>query len=232
MARENQLYLIKPALDCIHTIQSMIRLRGNTAKGCNLITRWSERYTSDHISQLRICISESVIIIPYPACSIIALYPELNQWSIVFCFLLDLLAPTLLRRDADPNTDHRRYRNIIIHQIFATCSTFYVPLLIILILYWKIYQTARKRIHRRRPKQVLTANNNQVHSIYTVQSHTQRCILSKTQRVSIPSPLLGAQVVSGQNGRVARQPLILRALQGALLSAFDCVGLRIEVTIT
>ncbi|XP_055310024.1 5-hydroxytryptamine receptor 2A-like [Sitodiplosis mosellana] len=48
------------------------------------------------------------------------------------------------------------------YQIFATCSTFYVPLLIILILYWKIYQTARKRIHRRRPKQILSANNNQV----------------------------------------------------------------------
>lgn len=50
-------------------------------------------------------------------------------------------------------------------QIFATCSTFYVPLLIILILYWKIYQTARKRIHRRRPKQTLSANNNQVCTI-------------------------------------------------------------------
>lgn len=36
------------------------------------------------------------------------------------------------------------------YQIFATCSTFYVPLLVILVLYWKIYQTARKRIRRRR----------------------------------------------------------------------------------
>lgn len=43
-------------------------------------------------------------------------------------------------------------------QIFATCSTFYVPLLVILFLYWKIYQTARKRIHRRRPKQILRQN--------------------------------------------------------------------------
>lgn len=53
-------------------------------------------------------------------------------------------------------------------QVFATCSTFYVPLLVILVLYWKIYQTARKRIHRRRPKQVQSANNNQVSvSIFT-----------------------------------------------------------------
>ncbi|KAF6210093.1 hypothetical protein GE061_015849, partial [Apolygus lucorum] len=38
------------------------------------------------------------------------------------------------------------------YQIFATCSTFYVPLLVILVLYWKIFQTARKRIRRRRTK--------------------------------------------------------------------------------
>ncbi|XP_055608218.1 5-hydroxytryptamine receptor-like [Uranotaenia lowii] len=49
----------------------------------------------------------------------------------------------------------------IAYQIFATCCTFYVPLLVILVLYWKIYQTARRRIHRRRPKLPATANNNQ-----------------------------------------------------------------------
>ncbi|XP_062549708.1 5-hydroxytryptamine receptor 2A-like [Armigeres subalbatus] len=49
----------------------------------------------------------------------------------------------------------------IAYQIFATCCTFYVPLLVILVLYWKIYQTARRRIHRRRPKQPTTGNNNQ-----------------------------------------------------------------------
>ncbi|XP_055630362.1 5-hydroxytryptamine receptor 2B-like [Toxorhynchites rutilus septentrionalis] len=48
------------------------------------------------------------------------------------------------------------------YQIFATCCTFYVPLLVILVLYWKIYQTARRRIHRRRPKPPpVTGNNNQ-----------------------------------------------------------------------
>lgn len=36
------------------------------------------------------------------------------------------------------------------YQIFATASSFYLPVLIILILYWRIYQTARKRIRRRR----------------------------------------------------------------------------------
>ncbi|XP_055381746.1 5-hydroxytryptamine receptor isoform X1 [Condylostylus longicornis] len=50
----------------------------------------------------------------------------------------------------------------VAYQVFATCCTFYVPLLVILVLYWKIYQTARKRIHRRRPRPIdITANNNQ-----------------------------------------------------------------------
>ena len=35
------------------------------------------------------------------------------------------------------------------YQIFATASSFYVPLLVILFLYWRIFQTARKRIRRR-----------------------------------------------------------------------------------
>lgn len=35
------------------------------------------------------------------------------------------------------------------YQIFATASSFYVPLLVILVLYWRIFQTARKRIRRR-----------------------------------------------------------------------------------
>ncbi|XP_015605162.1 5-hydroxytryptamine receptor [Cephus cinctus] len=35
------------------------------------------------------------------------------------------------------------------YQIFATISSFYLPLFVILILYWRIYQTARKRIRRR-----------------------------------------------------------------------------------
>ncbi|XP_061394024.1 5-hydroxytryptamine receptor 2B [Musca vetustissima] len=37
----------------------------------------------------------------------------------------------------------------VIYQIFATCCSFYVPLLMILVLYWKIYKIARKRIQRR-----------------------------------------------------------------------------------
>lgn len=35
------------------------------------------------------------------------------------------------------------------YQIFATLATFYVPVTAILILYWRIFQTARKRLHKR-----------------------------------------------------------------------------------
>lgn len=40
------------------------------------------------------------------------------------------------------------------YQVFATCATFYLPLLVILVLYWRIFQAARKRI-RRRPGTIL-----------------------------------------------------------------------------
>ncbi|XP_071640769.1 serotonin receptor isoform X2 [Temnothorax longispinosus] len=40
------------------------------------------------------------------------------------------------------------------YQIFATCATFYLPLLVILFLYWRIFQAARKRI-RKRPGTIL-----------------------------------------------------------------------------
>ncbi|KAG9510800.1 5-hydroxytryptamine receptor 2A, partial [Fragariocoptes setiger] len=37
----------------------------------------------------------------------------------------------------------------ILYQLFATISTFYAPLTLLLILYWKIYQVARKRIRNK-----------------------------------------------------------------------------------
>ncbi|ROT83233.1 5-HT1 receptor [Penaeus vannamei] len=55
------------------------------------------------------------------------------------------------------------------YQIFATMATFYVPLTAILILYWKIFQAARKRIHKNRPGEKKEAkkkgNNNRAKAI-------------------------------------------------------------------
>uniref|UniRef100_A0A182M0B5 G-protein coupled receptors family 1 profile domain-containing protein n=1 Tax=Anopheles culicifacies TaxID=139723 RepID=A0A182M0B5_9DIPT len=56
----------------------------------------------------------------------------------------------------DPEWETRVYQDLqcivsqdIGYQIFATASSFYVPLLVILFLYWRIFLAARKRIRRR-----------------------------------------------------------------------------------
>lgn len=68
------------------------------------------------------------------------------------------------------------------YQIFATCSTFYVPLAVILILYWKIFQTARRRIRRRReppPPRPTSADGTTTPSGRTVQSARDRRFVKK-----------------------------------------------------
>ncbi|KAI1299274.1 5-hydroxytryptamine receptor [Halotydeus destructor] len=46
----------------------------------------------------------------------------------------------------------------ISYQVFATCSTFYGPLVVILMLYWKIFKVARKRIRHKPGKNVQMAD--------------------------------------------------------------------------
>lgn len=70
------------------------------------------------------------------------------------------------------NQNQMKTRNLalitLLHpQVFATCCTFYVPLFVILVLYWKIYQTARRRIHRRGPKKPTPPDNSQVSTLET-----------------------------------------------------------------
>lgn len=74
--------------------------------------------------------------------------------SIVWIFSFSVsIAPMLGWKDPDWN---KRLDDLeclvsqdVYYQIFATASSFYVPLLVILVLYWRIFQTARKRIRRR-----------------------------------------------------------------------------------
>ncbi|KAG8269915.1 5-hydroxytryptamine receptor [Homalodisca vitripennis] len=72
-------------------------------------------------------------------------------WSVSF---LVCIAPLLGWKD--PGWEERITQNRtclvsqdIGYQVFATASSFYLPLLVILFLYWRIFQTARKRIRRR-----------------------------------------------------------------------------------
>lgn len=72
-------------------------------------------------------------------------------WCVSF---LVCIAPLLGWKDDDWNNRIEKDKKCIVsqdigYQIFATASSFYLPLMVILILYWRIFQTARKRIRRR-----------------------------------------------------------------------------------
>lgn len=67
------------------------------------------------------------------------------------------LAPLFGWKDPDFSLRVREQKKCLVsqdlsYQIFATMSTFYVPLTAILILYWRIFQAARRRIHKRHLK--------------------------------------------------------------------------------
>ncbi|XP_049958043.1 5-hydroxytryptamine receptor-like [Schistocerca serialis cubense] len=75
----------------------------------------------------------------------------LAVWAVAF---LVCIAPMLGWKDPDWDARVSRDRQCLVsqdpgYQIFATASSFYVPLAVILVLYWRIFQTARKRIRRR-----------------------------------------------------------------------------------
>ncbi|XP_022918196.2 5-hydroxytryptamine receptor-like isoform X1 [Onthophagus taurus] len=75
-------------------------------------------------------------------------------WSVALVVSLAPQVPQFGWKDPDYlvriNNNQCMVSQDIGYQIFATSSTFYVPLLVIFVLYWKIFQTARKRIRKRR----------------------------------------------------------------------------------
>ncbi|XP_017839656.1 5-hydroxytryptamine receptor 2A isoform X2 [Drosophila busckii] len=104
------------------------------------------------------------------------------------------------------------------YQVFATCCTFYVPLLVILALYWKIYQTARKRIHRRRPRPIdVTANNNQAAAAASTSG-------SQIATVSHLVALANQQHASSNN----KQPKQIAAAAAATTIAVNANGNGVE----
>ncbi|XP_045474766.1 5-hydroxytryptamine receptor-like [Harmonia axyridis] len=78
-------------------------------------------------------------------------------WMVSF---MVCIAPLLGWKDPEWNTRIQNKKCLVsqdlYYQIFATASSFYLPLLVILALYWRIFQTARKRIRR---KHVITGSN-------------------------------------------------------------------------
>lgn len=70
----------------------------------------------------------------------------------ILSFLVSI-APMLGWKDPEWDKRLENYECLVSqdigYQIFATASSFYVPLLAILFLYWRIFLVARKRIRRR-----------------------------------------------------------------------------------
>uniref|UniRef100_A0A8D8S7B9 5-hydroxytryptamine receptor n=1 Tax=Cacopsylla melanoneura TaxID=428564 RepID=A0A8D8S7B9_9HEMI len=131
-------------------------------------------------------------------------------WSVAF---IVSLAPQLGWKDPEYMDRINQQKCMVSqdlgYQIFATCSTFYVPLLVILVLYWKIFQTARKRIRRRRQQRNalnLTAKNQD-----SIDNKTTHFIffrkrkffkMKKCTNVVPPSPnnKLSINVIDEENG--------------------------------
>ncbi|KAK8787888.1 hypothetical protein V5799_022336 [Amblyomma americanum] len=79
-------------------------------------------------------------------------------WSVAFVVSI---APIFGWKDKDSRSRVLHEKQCLVsqdaaYQVFATCSSFYVPLIMILLLYWRIFKVARQRIrHKPGAKAVL-----------------------------------------------------------------------------
>lgn len=79
-------------------------------------------------------------------------------WSVSFVVSI---APIFGWKDKDSHSRVLNEKKCLVsqdaaYQVFATCSSFYVPLIMILLLYWRIFKVARQRIrHKPGAKAVL-----------------------------------------------------------------------------
>lgn len=69
-------------------------------------------------------------------------------------------------------------------QIFATLATFYVPLAIILILYWRIFQAAQKRIRRKQNSNLRTTMAINGPSAAAISIISETTLLAPPQRIN------------------------------------------------
>lgn len=84
--------------------------------------------------------------------SVITTKNKKDHYSLLWAINLRLL---WLSWRIQTNVGQHEYLNLSFFfnpQVFATLSTFYLPLAIILFLYWRIFMTAKKRIRRRKPQ--------------------------------------------------------------------------------
>lgn len=103
----------------------------------------------------------------------------------ILSFLVSI-APMLGWKDPEWDKRLENYECLVSqdigYQIFATASSFYVPLLAILFLYWRIFLVARKRIRRR--QQVNRSDRLRAFSFVSFSFSTLR--FSQTPKTSNP----------------------------------------------
>ncbi|XP_058457551.1 5-hydroxytryptamine receptor-like isoform X2 [Malaya genurostris] len=108
----------------------------------------------------------------------------------------------------DPEWESRVYQDLqcivsqdVGYQIFATASSFYVPLLVILFLYWRIFLAARKRIRRRQQAAQTHPEPLAKASCMALTSIGFRWKVTAAQQKAIGGPT--ANVVGGSGGIAA-----------------------------
>ncbi|CAB3260949.1 unnamed protein product [Arctia plantaginis] len=121
-----------------------------------------ERHLRSAANQLILSLAVADLLVACLVMPLGAVYEVAQRWTLgpELCDMwtsASLCALPPLLGWKDPDWDRRVSEDLrcvvsqdVGYQIFATASSFYVPVLVILILYWRIYQTARVRIRRRR----------------------------------------------------------------------------------
>ncbi|CAG2105431.1 unnamed protein product [Medioppia subpectinata] len=96
------------------------------------------------------------------------------------------------------------------YQVFATFATFYVPLALILVLYWRIFQVARKRIRRKPGNKVVLAlrkTSGSTRSLAVPSTH--ELVTNFSSEVSTSSPNASPDRTTNNNGSVGDKVDIL-----------------------
>ncbi|XP_014207573.1 5-hydroxytryptamine receptor 2A-like [Copidosoma floridanum] len=105
------------------------------------------------------------------------------------------------------------------YQIFATCATFYLPLLVILFLYWRIFQAARRRI-RKRPGTTIQPPRERKGLLKLVQRSPREESTAFTITRSTPEPSsVSPEKTSSHNGAQPPSVGLVTALSGATSAA-------------
>ncbi|XP_066587806.1 5-hydroxytryptamine receptor-like [Prorops nasuta] len=116
------------------------------------------------------------------------------------------------------------------YQVFATCFTFYLPLLVILVLYWRIFQAARKRI-RKRPGTVVQPPRERRGILRLVSRPREESTAFTITRSTPDHSSVSPEKSSSYNGASATQPTLTSAIS-TTISGTTMISTMTTATIT